>query len=261
LVLAELEEFGFEGFEELEDGTVRGFLPAEDFTEDLAALCADWQAEGCAVVQTKIAPQNWNAAWEEAYEPVSVDDFCHIHAYFHEPQPGFQFNIQITPKMSFGTGHHATTRLVLRLLRELDCKGKRVLDYGCGTGVLAIVAGLLGAESLLGLDIEPWAVENTVENAQQNGVEIQAYEGGLEVLASEAQYDLILANINRNILLDNMAQLGQHAAAGSILLLSGFYHQDIPDLLASAQQTGFSLLEQRSEENSPWVALSLRYEG
>ena len=254
-VIALLSDFPFNGFED-KPGMVQAYIAATDYDEDLEADLSDLAQEfGWVLLRKDVAGQNWNAAWEQGYEPVEVDDFCRIRADFHESRPGFAHELLITPKMSFGTGHHATTRLVIREMRTLNLKSACVLDYGCGTGVLGILAAKLGAD-VEAVDIEPWAVENSLENAALNGLEqgqFRCYLGDLEA-APKASYDFILANINRHVLLEQMPQLAKRLAKGATMLCSGFLIPDRPVLLAAAQAAGLDLYTQT--EDADWSLMS-----
>ncbi len=244
--MAWLADQGFEGFEEQDHGFV-GVVAAEAF--DRAAM------EGLLVMLPGLALEaeeelpdiNWNQAWEAAYAPIEVDDFCQVIASFHPAKPGFVYTLHITPKMSFGTGHHPTTRLMMRQMRRLPLPGAKVLDVGSGTGILAILARLMGADRALGIDIDRWSYENARENAALNQVEGITWVQGDASAIPEGQYDLVLANINRNVLLVDLPTYARHLRAGGHLVLSGFVEADLPLILAAAQAenlTSVSLMQE-----------------
>ena len=255
ILLAELEDFPFEGFEEPSQGHLRAFIPQPALASELQNFCQELQEQGWTCEQTLIPPQNWNLSWETAYPPVEVDDFCFIYAPFHTPKAGFAFNLLLSPKMSFGTGHHATTRLMLRLMRQNTWQDTKVLDYGCGTGILAIMAKKLGAASVQALDIEAWACENTIENAQINQVDLEVLaQGGLEQVPPQTRYNRILANINRHIILDSLTTLYQLALPQSQLYLSGFYQRDQTAIQTAAQAAGWQQGPMMTEPDQDWLA-------
>ena len=186
----------------------------------------------------KVAQQNWNAEWESNFHPIVVEDFCGIRAPFHEPIPGVEHEILIAPKMTFGTGHHNTTWLCMKAMRQIDFKGHHVLDFGCGTGILAILALKLGASGADGNDIDDWACENSEENAVLNHVTgFNFAQGGLEVFVGR-KYGVILANISKNVILGHIQALYEMALPGAQFLFSGFYESDVNDLKTAMEQAG-----------------------
>jgi ribosomal protein L11 methyltransferase len=207
--------------------------------------------------QDKIEKINWNEEWEKNYEPVMVDDSVIIRASFHQPTKSYPYDIIITPKMSFGTGHHQTTHLMVKTQLEMDHKNKIVMDAGCGTAVLAIMASKLGAKKVEAFDIDEWSVINGQENAEINQcANINIRQGKISDLTFEDDFDIILANINKNILLQEMHQYAAYLKPGGLLLLSGFYEKDIPDLLKAALP--FKLQQVTSHERESWVSLLLK---
>lgn len=253
ILVAELSEIGFESFTE-EANELKAYIQKSFFNEkQLSELYVTRDpANGVNLSLREIAQQNWNHEWESNFSPVEVGSTCIVRAPFHEAGTGYKYDIVIEPKMSFGTGHHETTQLMLEAIAELDCEGKRVVDCGCGTGVLAILAAMRGASFVKGFDVEPWACENTEENFKRNGVTRYAVEcKGVESIENE-QYDIVIANINRNILLGSMKQFSESLPTGGILLLSGFYTQDIDIIKTSAQTHGLSYDSFRGKNN--WVA-------
>ena len=209
--------------------------------------------------QDRIEKQNWNEEWEKNYQPIIVDDRCMIRAHFHHPDKKYPYEIIITPKMSFGTGHHQTTYLMVKNQMEIDHKNKRVMDAGCGTAILSIMASKLGAREVEAFDIDDWSVVNGQENMEVNHcTNINLRQGKITAFDFGAPFDIILANINKNVLLEEMNLYVKQMKPGSLLLLSGFYEKDIPDLLAEAEK--YSLKEIRRDNRETWAALLLQSE-
>jgi len=206
-------------------------------------------------VLSEEAEQNWNATWESNFEPVVIEGFCSVRADFHAPIAGVQYDIRITPKMSFGTGHHATTRLMMTQMEDLDFKHKSVFDYGSGTGILAILAEMLGATQVDAVDIDEWSYENGLENVTTNQCKhITVAQGDINWVKPGTKYDIILANINRHILLESMAQLNNLLLADGHLLLSGILKlQDTHIIVEKAKSCGFEML--RQTEDNGWTAI------
>jgi ribosomal protein L11 methyltransferase len=234
--------------------------------DQIIAYTSDWDAVAPEIASwseqtevaysiTEVPEENWNATWEANFEPVVIEGFCSVRAHFHAPIPGVQYDIKITPKMSFGTGHHATTRLVMGQMREMDFQDKRVFDYGTGTGILAILAEFLGARSVDAVDIDEWSYENALENVANNDCkQITIGLGDISWLQAEQEYDIILANINRHILLESMGTLSKHLVTGGYLLLSGILKlQDTNIIVDKAKAAGFEM-QQQTEENG-WTAI------
>lgn len=235
IIIAQLADYAFNGFEE-EDEQLIAYIDESEFqtTEKKALEKILTQYQLNHETHT-LEEQNWNAKWESDYQPVLVDDFCAVRATFHPPIEQVQHEIVITPKMSFGTGHHATTYMMMKQMSQLDFENKTVFDYGCGTGVLAILAEMLGATTIDAVDIEKWAYENTVENIAINQTKnIAAYCGEITAVPTK-MYDIILANINRNVLLDTMTEMASRLKSGGVLLISGFLETDIDIMLENAQ--------------------------
>jgi len=204
----------------------------------------------------KIAATNWNAEWEKNFEPVFVDDLLCIRAPFHEKNSSVKQEIVIMPKMSFGTGHHQTTRLMCRELFSTDLKNKRVLDMGTGTGILAILAKMLGAGEVVGIDIDEWSVENAKENCTTNKYpDIILKKGDVHLLENEAPFDIILANINKNILKAQIPSYTRIMKPGALLFLSGFFTTDVEELKQVAQNYEFNFLSTHCENE--WAMVSL----
>ncbi len=253
ILVAELGALNFESFVNTEDG-LQAYVQEEVFDEDLVKDLYILQNTDFDIemeVKT-IEQQNWNAEWEKNFDPIEVQGRCVVRAPFHEKKE-VDFDIVIEPKMSFGTGHHETTHQMIAHLLDMDVSGKRVLDMGCGTGILAILACMKGATSITGVDIDEWAYRNTLENVSNNKCsQIIVKQGGAELLENHT-YDVILANINRNILLNDMEAYAKTMSSGSKIVFSGFYSSDINHIDQKARSLGMRLLRQ-SEKNN-WVAL------
>ena len=253
ILVAELSGLNFESFVNTDDG-LQAYVQEEDFDEqEVRALYILESSDFAIEMEVKtIEQQNWNAEWEKNFEPIEVDGRCLVRAPFHDEEE-VDFDIVIEPKMSFGTGHHETTYQMIAHLLDIDVTGKRVLDMGCGTGILAILACMKGASSITGIDIDEWAYENTLENVRKNKCShIIVKQGGAELL-KKCAYDVILANINRNILLNDMEAYVKTMKAGSQIAFSGFYTSDISHIDQKARSLGLNLLRQ-SEKNN-WAAL------
>jgi ribosomal protein L11 methyltransferase len=204
-----------------------------------------------------IVDQNWNAQWESSFDPIIVDDQCLIRAPFHAVEKDYPFTITIEPKMSFGTGHHATTHLIVSAMLPMDCSGKTVLDMGCGTGVLAILAEMRGSNQIDAIDIDEWAYENTLENIERNACKhIRTIQGGAEAIPADARYDLILANINRNILTRDMHFYVKHMNPGASILFSGFYESDQPEIRTTAEALGLTFVS--ANLRNEWTMMHFR---
>ncbi|HMO33904.1 MAG TPA: 50S ribosomal protein L11 methyltransferase [Lacibacter sp.] len=252
ILIALLSEAGFEGFEEGED-ELKACIPQPAWNpgllEEVVAPFA------CTCTTELLPPRNWNAEWEQQYQPVIVDGFAGVRAHFHPPLSGVEYEIIITPQMSFGTGHHATTWQMLWLMRELDLAGKTVFDFGAGTGVLAILAEKRGTAAVLAMDIDDWCIENALENAERNHcTRLEVIQG--DAPPADRQFDCILANINRHILLQHMPRLANALVPGGHLLISGFYADENNLLVEAAANTGLAL--QRSSQRDNWSCLQLK---
>ncbi|WP_339655229.1 50S ribosomal protein L11 methyltransferase [uncultured Salegentibacter sp.] len=253
ILVAELGYLGFESFVEEEDG-LTAYIPAEEYEDDLLAGVHILQSNEFQITYSKgeIEQINWNEEWEKNFSPIMVDDICSVRAPFH-PEPDTEFDIVIEPKMSFGTGHHATTHMMIQHILKNDCNDKAVLDMGCGTGVLAILASMKGAKFVDAIDIDNWCYQNTLENVGRNDCDnINVEEGGAELL-QDRKYDMILANINRNILLRDLPIYKDCLNNGGNLFLSGFYEEDIPVIKEACQKLGLNYIEHI--ERSNWIAV------
>jgi ribosomal protein L11 methyltransferase len=247
ILIAELAEIGYDSFVDTPEG-VDAYITEDQFAEaSLQDLIRKYQALTDIEYQfNRLEKQNWNETWEKSYEPINVDDVCLVRAAFHPADDRFKYQIVITPKMSFGTGHHETTSMMLSTQLGIDHQGKKVLDVGCGTGILAIMACLLGAKEVLGFDIDEWAVENTRENIGLNHCDFMTVsQGTIENVDPSLRFDIILANINRNVLLQEIPVYRRFLSPGGKLLVSGFYEHDIEDIARTAEEAGLKKMSQR----------------
>jgi ribosomal protein L11 methyltransferase len=253
ILIAELGEKAFETFTETDNGIsayVKKDLWDENILDDIYIL----QSEEFKIEYTveEIDQVNWNEEWEKNFEAIDVDGKCHVRAPFH-PKTDAEFDIVIEPKMSFGTGHHETTHMMIQHLLEMDVQGLKTLDMGCGTAILAILAEMKGAQPIDAIDIDNWCYLNSTENAERNNCKhITVYEGDAALLAGK-KYDLIIANINRNILLNDMQNYVDCLNKDGIILFSGFYEEDIPFIDASCTEKGLTYVKKFQRNN--WVSL------
>lgn len=253
ILIAELGEKAFESFIETATGIsafIQKDLWADDVLEDIYILKSDEFKISYTIEE--IDQVNWNEEWEKNFEAIDVDGKCHVRAPFH-PKTNAEFDIVIEPKMSFGTGHHETTHMMIQHLLETNVEEMKTLDMGCGTAILAILAEMKGAKPIDAIDIDNWCYLNSIENAERNNCEqITVYEGEASLLVGK-KYDLIIANINRNILLDDMQVYVNCLNSNGILLLSGFYTEDIPFIDASCTEKGLTYVKKFERNN--WVSL------
>lgn len=255
---AALSELPFESFT-IEDGVLKAYIQEELFCEEDFNDMFLWDLPDMEIsYEKKIIPQqDWNAVWESNFTPIDVDGKAMVRAPFHKA-PDSGIDIIIEPRMSFGTGHHQTTYMMMQHLLSMDIEGKDVCDMGCGTAVLAILAKKLGGKNVVGIDIDQWAYDNAQDNIQANGTpDITVKLGGAEALGDE-KFDILLANINRNILLRYMQVYCDAIRSGGHLLLSGFYVPDAPVLIEEAARYGFKMVG--AIEKDHWTALHLRKE-
>ncbi|OIQ20143.1 MAG: ribosomal protein L11 methyltransferase [Flavobacterium sp. MedPE-SWcel] len=253
ILIAQLGETPFESFIETESG-FSAYIQKELWYEDILNDIQLLQSDAFVVKYTleEIEQVNWNQEWEKNFEPIMVDNACYVRAPFHEKKD-VEYDIVIEPKMSFGTGHHETTHMMIQHLLETDLKGKKTLDMGCGTAILAILTEMKGAKPIDAIDIDNWCHLNSIENAERNNCNnISVYEGDAALLKGK-KYDVIIANINRNILLNDMQQYVDCLNPNGTLFLSGFYEEDIPTIDASCTKKGLKFIKKQQRNN--WVAL------
>lgn len=255
--MALLGEWPFESFQQEED-RITGYIQDHDITKSLMEFITGHQESKFIDFDlTQVPDKNWNEVWESSFNPVAVDDYCYIRAEFHKPvQLKFKHVVTISPKMAFGTGHHATTYMMLQAMSGIDFKGKKVLDFGCGTGILAIVAAKEGASKVNGVDIQPEAIENSEEHAAMNGVSHQCkfILGYLEHVNAK-NYDVILANINRNVVIESLPELTLLLTPGGHLLVSGIMFDDVEIVSQALSKLEFEIIERN--EKDQWVQLTL----
>lgn len=253
ILIAELGEKPFESFIETEEG-FSAFIQKEFWTENVLDNIYLLDSPEFIISYTfeEVEQVNWNEEWEKNFEPIDVDGKCHVRAPFH-PKTDARFDIIIEPKMSFGTGHHETTHMMIQHILDMDVTNMKTLDMGCGTAILAILAEMKGAQPIDAIDIDNWCYLNSIENAERNNcTHISVYEGDAALL-KDKKYDLIIANINRNILLNDMQQYVDCLNADGVLLLSGFYNEDIPFIDASCIEKGLTFVKKLERNN--WVSL------
>ena len=254
ILIALLSDFGFESFEEAPDMLI-AYIPEHLYNrENLLKLDYLVNLNKSGDLNIEFIPdRNWNEVWESNYPPVIIDNRCHIRAPFHEATPDVRYDIVVKPKMAFGTAHHETTSMMLELILNNDFTGSSVLDMGCGTGVLAILASMKGASSIIAVDIDNWSYENTVENTEINKItNIDVKLGGAEILENEWNFDVILANINKNILLRDIKIYTNTLKSGGFIYFSGFYEDDLADINNEAEKYGLKFVEKL--EKNKWVA-------
>lgn len=246
ILVALLADTGYEGFEQGE-WFLKAFIEEKEYNEERLKEIVETQQ--LSFTTEAIAEKNWNEEWEKNFEPVLVDDFCAVRASFHQPITNVQHEIIITPKMSFGTGHHATTYMMMKSMQAIDFAGKSVLDFGTGTGVLAILAEKSGAADIYAIDNDEWSISNGKENIDNNlcrhiRLEQKDNLNGIGV------YDILLANINRNVLLDNMQSIAASIKSNGVVLMSGFYDEDVPLLIDRGNKVRLSFVSKM--EKSKW---------
>ena len=256
IIAALAADLGFESFVESPQGTI-GYIPINLYNEEaLREALTDFPMPDTTITFTtcEMEDKNWNEEWEKHFfEPIVVDSRCVIHSTFHKDYPKADFDIIINPQMAFGTGHHQTTRLIISYLLDIDLQKKTVLDMGCGTSILAILASMRGAEKLTAIDIDEWCVNNSIDNLALNHIDnIKVFQGDASSLASEGPFDVIIANINRNILLADMQYYVARMNQGGEIYFSGFYESDLPMIQAEAGRLGLRYLSHRIEKE--WTA-------
>lgn len=256
VVAAMTAELGFDSFVPTDEG-VLGYIRQELY--DVVALqetLSSFPMPGVSLFfqAREMEDKDWNEEWEKNFfEPIVVDDRCVIHSTFHKDYPRCSYDIIINPQMAFGTGHHQTTRLIIRELLDEDLSGKDVLDMGCGTSILAILASMRGAQHVTAVDIDEWCVENSIDNLRLNGISnVEVFQGNASSLSDKGPFDIIIANINRNILLQDMATYVSRLNAGGQILLSGFFESDLASIRDEAERCGLRYVSHRCE--GQWTA-------
>ncbi|MDE6552431.1 MAG: 50S ribosomal protein L11 methyltransferase [Muribaculaceae bacterium] len=260
LLAAFLADLGYESFEP--DGSgLTAYVQAVEFSEEnLREMLKDFPMDTTVSFSYEfVESQNWNEEWEKHYfQPIVIAGECVVHSSFHKDIPEARYDILIDPKMAFGTGHHATTSQMMRYVLDFDeIEGKAVIDMGTGTGILAILCKMRGAGRVTGIEIDPGAFENAVENAALNSQSVEFICGDASALSDLEPADIFLANINRNVITADIAGYAEKIKSGGILLLSGFYSSDIPIVMEAAEPLGFTL-DKATEEGDHWAALRLR---
>jgi ribosomal protein L11 methyltransferase len=254
LLINALGDIGFDTFEEMEFG-FKAYIPVDDFEKQLLdEVLMSYRELFTFSYEINLIPQkNWNEVWESNFEPITIGDQVFVRATFHQPRPEFKYEIVIDPKMAFGTGHHQTTAMMLQLMLENDFHDKKVLDMGCGTGILAIMASKLGANDIMAIDYDPVCYESTIENSALNKItNIKALCGSKEVIPNEL-YDIILANINRNILIDQMQRYAEVLKPEGEIYFSGFYETPDLDIITDeARKYGLKYIIHKKDKD--WVA-------
>ena len=253
ILVALLGEMGYDGFEEI-DGCLLAYIGRESF--EVSLVEALLEAHNFSYTIEVVPAQNWNALWESNFQPVIIDGFCTVRAHFHDIEVNTPFDIIITPKMSFGTGHHATTVLMIQAMKNLDLKDKEIIDFGSGTGILAILAEMLGAASIKAIDNDEWCTENALENVVRNNChKISVQTGSLE-LVQDNRVDVILANINRHILVHYLPMMHQVLKNDGLLLMSGLLVDDREIMVKAGNEAGFEFVS--GSEHNGWIALQFK---
>ena len=252
-------EIGFESFVECEGG-MQAYIQQSLFDEEaLKNIIADFPIPETDITYTITEPEDkdWNQEWEKNFfQPIVIDNRCVIHSTFHKDYPKAEYDIVINPQMAFGTGHHETTSSILGELLDADLKGKSVLDMGCGTSILAILASMRGADPVTAIDIDDWCVNNSRDNIALNNINNITVElGDASLLKGRKPFDVIIANINRNILLNDMAAYTACMHKGSEIYMSGFYVQDIDAIRSKGESLGLKFVHYREKNN--WAAVKL----
>ena len=257
VLAAELGEIGFESFAENENG-LQGYISDQLYNvKGLQDKLAEFPLENVDIhfTETLVESKDWNEEWEKNFfQPIIIGDRCVIHSTFHRDIPQAEYDIVINPQMAFGTGHHETTSLIIGELLDNDLQGKSLLDMGCGTSILAILARMRGVAPCTAVDIDEWCVRNSLENIKLNGVDrISVFQGDASLLKDQGPFDVIIANINRNILLNDMKRYVSCMHPGSELYMSGFYVDDIPVIQAEAEHNGLRFVHHK--EKNRWAAV------
>ena len=251
IIIAELDDLDYHSMMETDEG-VEGYIEEDKYSEVEVQKLIDKYSDLTTITCTvsKVEKRNWNEDWEKNYDPIIVDNQCLVRATFHEIEGDYPYEIIINPRMSFGTGHHATTYLMLKNQMEIEHSGKRVMDAGCGTAILAIMASKLGASEVVAFDIDSWSIDNAPENVSLNNcTNIDVYGGTIDEVKPEGKFDIILANINKNVLLDEIKYYQEYLVDNGVLVLSGFYSPDVPDLVNEAKKYDLHLVNEKSRND------------
>jgi ribosomal protein L11 methyltransferase len=255
ILIAELSQLNYDSFQEI-DEELEAFVKEELFDEVHLVSIVEKYAIYHEIKVEKLEDINWNVQWEKNFDPVFIDERVQIRAIFHDPQPNYDYNIIINPKMAFGTGHHETTHLIVAEQLTIDHQDKRILDVGTGTGLLAIMAYKLGAKPITATDIDDWCIENSRENLNLNEVKnFEILQGTIDKLTLSGPYDILYANINKNVLMAEIPSYSSLITDNGILVLSGFYAEDIDDLKEKATQNNLSLVGTKTRNN--WAMMRL----
>lgn len=252
IIIAILSQSNYDGFEENDFG-FKTYIGEAEFDESVIKNLAD---QFNFSYKIKLIPQqNWNAVWESNFQPIQINDFCGIRADFHSNFTDVKYEITINPKMAFGTGHHETTMSMMEVMQGFNFQDKKVLDYGCGTGILAILAAMMGAKSILAIDYDPLSYENTLENCEKNNiVQVEARLGELSAVNDDG-FDLILANINRNVILNSLPSLFLKTKETGQVLISGFLDTDVALMTSTVEKIGFTV--EKVLEKGEWICMQL----
>ena len=239
---------------ETDDG-LEAYIPEDEYDAGVPEeIISRYESFGITFSTSRVVTRNWNEEWEKNYDPIEVEGKCRVRAIFHEADPTFPMELIINPRMSFGTGHHSTTYLMMKHQFEIDHVGKRVLDAGCGTAILAVLAEKLGAHEVLAYDNNSWTIENAPENLELNKCKsVTIQEGTISTIDIHGKYDIILANINKNVLLDEMEEYTSYLVDGGVLMLSGFYENDENDIANRAESLGLNLV--KTGHRNHWSAM------
>jgi ribosomal protein L11 methyltransferase len=253
-IMAELSSLNYDAFLETDDGFVASVATEAFLENETDEVFGFYSAQGELSYTLKEVPkENWNKLWESYYDMVAVGNTCLIRAPFHQPDKTYPYELIIIPKMSFGTGHHATTQLMIEQQLETLHTSQKVFDAGSGTGILAIMAAKLGAAKVIGCDIEEWAIENARENAGTNSVTVEFYLGTSGQALGQEPFGLVLANINKSIILEELPIYHQLLAPGGYLITSGFYEEDVPNITQRAHE--FNLVPETQKSRNRWASL------
>jgi len=257
ILIAQLSELGYDSFQE-EEPLLKAYIEKDHYSKDqILGLISHYPEVTFQSAET-MEQINWNEEWEKNFQALSIDQFCHIRAPFHPEKSGYQHELIIEPKMSFGTGHHATTRGMIRLMRDVNWTIDEVLDLGSGTGILAILAKKMGASSVVATDIEDWAFENMQENFSRNACpQINAIQGSLPLDGLEGEkFDLVMGNINKNVLMEQIPLYAELLKQSGILMLSGFYSTDLNDISGKCAIFNLQSVAETKEDN--WMAVAFQ---